>query len=82
MERKNGNYPCDKAELAVIQARANAMPSPLGSAPSLDEMGAVSNHMRLAGAAIIENFKDSFGTEQLAAAVYIAMVKQQLTEDG
>jgi hypothetical protein len=54
---------------------------PLTTLPSLSEMGGLSPNVRRAGAALIEDFKSSLGSEELAVAVYIAMVRQQLREN-
>lgn len=54
---------------------------PLGVLPSLDETEDITAKMRMAGAAIFEDFRDSLSSEELAAAVYIAMEKQRQTED-
>jgi len=37
--------------------------------------------MRRDGAAVIEEFRDCLGLEELAAAVYIAMAKQHIREN-
>jgi hypothetical protein len=50
---------------------------PLGVLPSLDEMEEITAQMRRAGAAIFDDFKDSLGQEELAAAVYISMERQR-----
>jgi hypothetical protein len=50
---------------------------PLGALPSLDEMEEIPAQMRRAGAAILNDFKESLGQEELAAAVYISMERQR-----
>ncbi len=52
----------------------------LGVLPSLDEMAEITDDMRRAGAAILDDYSDSLGPEQLAAAVYIAMRKHERIE--
>jgi hypothetical protein len=47
----------------------------------LADINAVTSGMRCAGAAVIEEFGACLAAEELAAAVYIAMVKQRDREN-